>query len=136
MKYSICLLAIIWLNFSACQKPQPAYDISVLEGTWRRMSSTDSRSDSLRVKVQGNTAIVTFVPTSSNFVLGETKWFDIRPTIRDGISGRGDFILQDKSGGSQTQSQATIFMHSNFALQLQNLDFPSAPGGTQEWIVE
>lgn len=130
------LLLILWGSFAACGKQQPEYELSVLEGTWRRMSSTDSRSDSLRISVQGNRAVVVYVPPSTNFVVGELKWIDIKPTTREGLSGRGDFTLKDKSGGSQTTSRATIIMHSNFALQLRSLDFPDAPGGVQEWIVE
>jgi len=120
----LCCLIIM-----ACQKPSPAYDKTVLEGNWLRVNSSDARSDSMTVYVgTGDSAIISFVPTNSNFALQQQKWRAITP-----VAEIGDFQFLDLSADGNFW-KAFILMESETELYIINAEYPDAPGGEQVWI--
>ncbi|MBL4650217.1 MAG: hypothetical protein JKY03_10830 [Aureispira sp.] len=117
------------LMIMACGKPSPNYDKEVLIGNWLRINSSDARSDSMTVYIEsGDSAIVTFVPPSSNFFLKQRKWHSITA-----IAEFGDFQFLDLSADSNLW-KAFIIMKSKTELRIKSAEYPNAPGGTQTWV--
>jgi hypothetical protein len=113
----------------ACGKPDPNYKKTVLKGNWLRINSSDARSDSMTVYIEnGDSAIVTFVPFSSNFSLQQQKWRSITA-----VAESGDFEFLDLSADSNLW-KAFIIMESETELRIKSADHPNAPGGTQTWV--
>lgn len=120
----LCCLIIM-----ACQKASPKYDKAILVGNWLRISSSDARSDSMTVMVtSGDDAVVTYVPTSSNFVLQQSKWKNINPVVES-----GDFQFLDLSADGNLWS-AFITIESETELTIKSAKYPNAPGGVQTWV--
>ena len=61
------VLSLFLSGFGACSTSSPRYEVAVLQGNWLRIESTDTRSDSMIVTVQNDSAIIVSVPDSSNF---------------------------------------------------------------------
>jgi hypothetical protein len=113
----------------ACGKPSPNYDKKVLEGNWLRINSSDARSDSMTINiVYRDSAIVTFVPSNSNFALQQLKWRNITP-----IAEPGDFQFLDLSADG-SYWKAFITMESEVELKIISSEYPDAPGGEQKWV--
>lgn len=120
-------LLIIGLQFMACGVT-PLFDEKDLEGNWQRVSSTDPRSDSMIVHIEGSTATITSVPMNSSFVVGSSKWIGITPVVEP-----GDFQFNDL-GADNNYWRASIKIISETSFWVTNLDYPDAPGGKQQWI--
>lgn len=116
------------VSFAACQNASPRYSLDILQGNWLRISSTDTRSDSMFVHIDNDSAKVLFAPISSDFVIGQKKWDGLTAIVEG-----GDFELSDLSGDGKTW-QAAITMNNDSSLELKSLDYPNAPGGEQSWI--
>lgn len=121
-------VVVIMVSFAACQNASPRYPLDTLQGNWLRISSTDTRSDSMLVYVNNDSAKVLFAPITSDFVIGQKKWASLKAIVES-----GDFELYDLSGDGRSW-KATITMNSDSSLELKNLDYPNAPGGEQSWI--
>ncbi len=136
MKAKVVVLFVLAMTismlFGACRRPAPEYDTGFLKGEWIRLSSTDSRSDSMVVEVDMQESIIKYVPATSNFQVGNTKWRNIYTTSRDQLTKRGDFKLSDLSGSKQV-SESTIFVLDANNIEVRSIDYPNAPGGYQLW---
>jgi hypothetical protein len=120
---------MIVLCFSNCTSTDPEYGLDYLEGNWRRTWSTDMRSDSMEIHVEHDSAMITFVPFTSDFTVGNIKWFTIISSSEDNI----DFILKDVSPDN-TVSTATFKVQTDSTFDLENTKFPYAPGSEQKWL--
>jgi len=132
MRPSAYCFILFVLSIIACRQPSPPHSLDEIQGQWLRIYSTDNRADSMQVLVEEDSAIITYVPTSSSFPLGAQKWAAITPTARDHIDGVGDFVLYDLSGNLSSY-EATLFYEDD-TLKLRNLTYPNAPGGHQRWV--
>lgn len=117
-------------TFSRCEVPQPRYSLDLLQGAWLRVSSSDPRSDSMVVEIRNDSAVIIQLPSTSNFILGQTKWRSIKA-----IAGFGDFEFLDLSADSNSYTTfITIDIDGqDTLLDLTNRDYPAAPGGRQLW---
>ena len=120
---------IIVLCFSNCTSTEPRYGLDYLEGNWRRTWSTDMRSDSMEIHIQDDSAMITFVPFTSDFTVGNIKWFTIITSSDDNL----DFVLNDASPDN-TYSSATIKILTDSTFDLENTVHSAAPGGEQKWL--
>jgi len=128
MKSLLFIFVVFCLSITACQVPEPKYTLDILQGSWLRTWSTDSRSDSMEIAIDNNIATIVFVPFGSDFVVGEKKWTGIS-SIADG----GDFDLLDYSADTLSYN-SIINMKGDSTLELVSETYPNAPGGKQLWI--
>ncbi len=128
---SFLLFLGLVLYFEACQFTKPVYPLDNLQGQWLRVTSNNSRLDSMQILIQNDSAIITATPLGSSFVVGQKKWQNIISTIRN--RNRGDFTLYDLSGNHNSY-EATIFILSDSSFELKNITFPNAPGAVQQWV--
>jgi len=120
---------LVCLIIMACKKTNPNYDKTILNGNWLRINSSDARSDSMVVYIAtGDSAIITFVPAGSNFVLQQQKWRNIRAVVES-----GDFQFLDLSADGDFW-KAFIRMESETELKIRSSEYPNAPGGVQTWV--
>lgn len=135
MKHLALLLSLLCLCSTACRVDTPAYKLDVLQGRWRRISSTDIRSDSLLIEVDNDSAVIVYAPASSNFAAGQIKWRSL-----NAIASVGDFSVSDLSADSSRWG-ATIYMDENgdqapISFTIISNNYPNAPGGSQYWEKE
>lgn len=116
------------LSFARCATNDALYDLDFLEGDWERINSTDSRSDSMQLRIAGDSAYLLFVPNESDFSLNQKKWFSIVINAENSIH----FNLKDISA-DESYAAAQITITSDTSLTLENIDFPLAPGALQYW---
>jgi hypothetical protein len=120
----LCCLMIL-----ACSKSSSNYEKKELVGNWLRISSSDTRSDSMTIYIaSGDSAIVTYAPPNSGFALKERKWENI--TL---VAEFRDFQFFDLSADG-TLWKAFITMESSTVLYVKSAEHPDAPGGTQTWV--
>ena len=121
------------LGLAACGTQSPEYDLEVLQGKWQRLYSSDTRSDSMVLEVRGDSAVILYVPTGSNFNTGQVKWRGITSVVEP-----GNFTCADLSADGD-RWQAAIFMIDDEtgatpeACEVVNQNYPDAPGGVQGW---
>lgn len=128
------LLSLLLLGFSACSTESPLYDLDDLQGKWLRISSNDTRSDSMILEVRNDSAVILHAPSGSNFASGQVKWRSLNPIARP-----GDFECTDLSANGE-RWPATIYVAGISAttisgeIDLSSQKFSNAPGGNQIWI--
>ncbi len=122
------LIFFLLFSFARCSTNNAPYGLEFLEGDWERINSTDARSDSMQLRVAGDSAYLLFVPPGSDFSLNQKKWFSITTNNENSIH----FTLKDISA-DQSYATAQITITSDTSLTLENIDFPLAPGALQYW---
>ncbi len=128
MKSLLFIFVVFCLSIAACKVPEPKYSLDILQGTWLRTWSTDWRSDSMEISIVNNIATIVFVPSSSDFIVGEKKWTDI-----SSISEAGDFKLLDFSADTLSYN-SIINMKGDSTLEIVSEAYSNAPGGKQLWV--
>lgn len=133
--YGCLLVWITALGFSNCGTETPIYDLDVLQGNWRRISSNNPIADSMLLQIDGSSGVIIYAPYNSNFSDNELKWTGITSVV----SPR-NFVLSDKSADGNLW-EAAIFVEefdrdSIQKFTLRSSQFSSAPGGEQVWIRE
>ena len=124
----ISLVLMLVCTFGACRQNDAQYKLEFLEGDWLRLSSSDSRSDSMQLHIAGDSAVLVFLPDDSEFIIDEKKWFSISPISDNNIH----FTLKDISADASFAT-AQITITSDSSLTLEDTDFPLAPGALQYW---
>lgn len=123
-------LLIVLLQFMACGGGTTLFTEEDLHGDWKRVWSTDPRSDSMVIRIEENYAIVIFAPDSSDFEQNDLKWIAISPVVEP-----GNFQFYDSGLGADDEYwKASIEMTSLTSFKVTSLDYPDAPGGKQKWI--
>lgn len=121
------LLLFCLAKMMACRTDSLGHNVKKLEGEWRRVWSTDYRSDSMIVSLKGDSAVITYVSPNNDFMIGQVKWLGIMPVVDE------NFELYDLSVDSSL-GKARMEMLSDTNFFLINLDYPDAPGGKQTWV--
>ena len=129
MKFNVGILIFVSVLLMHCSSTDNQYDVEFLHGNWERVSSTDTRSDSMQLHIAGDSAVVTFLPFTSDFSLHQKKWFSILAVSDNTIH----FTLKDVSA-DDSYSAAQITVESDSSFLLENVDYPFAPGALQNWI--
>jgi hypothetical protein len=134
MKQLIGLLLLVALGLlgSSCGTERPQYDLEQLKGSWRRTFSSNIDADSMLLKIDGSSALIIEVPSSSSFSVNELKWTSIQP-----VASHSGFSLSDKSAdGRRYDSKLIVEQVENDVIvqfRLLSEDFEAAPGGDQQW---
>ena len=127
------ILLLLALTFIFCQcRQKPSYSLDDIGGNWFRTESTDYRSDSMILYIEGDSAKISYLPNGSNFKDDQLKWTDITPISRDASSIRNDFNLLDLSSDGK-RYESVIFLKDD-TITLINYNYPFALGGIQKWV--